>query len=223
MFLLSMNAVVLGVAYLLGAIPTGYLAGKLFKGIDVRDHGSKSTGATNVLRTVGKWPAVAVFFVDVLKGALAIIFARWLCTSTHAAAQDAFDLGAVMPWTISLAGVSALVGHSKSIWLNFTGGKSVATGLGVLLAISWPVGTGALAAFSVMLTTTRIVSVSSVVGALTAIALVCGLEQPVAYRLLVIAGGGFVIFRHRTNLRRFMGGTEPRLGQRTPDAGSNGG
>jgi acyl-phosphate glycerol 3-phosphate acyltransferase len=71
------SAVVLMIAYLLGSTPTGYLAGKLLKGIDIREHGSKSTGATNVLRTLGKWPALAVLVVDVLKGALAIIVARW--------------------------------------------------------------------------------------------------------------------------------------------------
>ena len=68
----------LAVAYLLGSVPTGYLAGKLLKGIDIREHGSRSVGATNVLRTVGKWPAVAVLLIDAQKGAAAILFARWL-------------------------------------------------------------------------------------------------------------------------------------------------
>src|SRR6185503_5079477 len=71
------SAVGLGIAYLLGSMPTGYLAGKLLKGIDIREHGSRSTGATNVLRTLGKWPALAVLLVDVLKGVAAIVFARW--------------------------------------------------------------------------------------------------------------------------------------------------
>src|ERR1700733_1841099 len=71
------SAVGLAIAYLFGSIPTGYLAGKLLRGIDIREHGSKSTGATNVLRTLGKWPALVVLLVDVLKGVAAIIFARW--------------------------------------------------------------------------------------------------------------------------------------------------
>jgi glycerol-3-phosphate acyltransferase PlsY len=100
--------------------------------------------------------------------------------------------------------------------LNFTGGKSVATGLGVLLAMSWPVGLGAAAAFGVVLAIFRIVSLSSIVAALTAIALVCGLEQPLPYRLLVIAGGIYVIVRHRANVQRLLAGTEPRLGQVSP-------
>lgn len=67
------------IAYLLGSIPTGYLAGKLLRGIDIRAHGSRSTGATNVLRTLGKWPALAVLVIDVLKGVAAILVARWFC------------------------------------------------------------------------------------------------------------------------------------------------
>jgi Predicted membrane protein len=112
-----------------------------------------------------------------------------------------------------LAGLAALLGHSRSIWLNFTGGKSAATGLGVLLAMSWPVGLGAATAFGVVLATSRIVSLSSMLAALTAIVLICALEQPLPYRLLVIAGGIYVIVRHRANIQRLLAGAEPRLGQ----------
>jgi glycerol-3-phosphate acyltransferase PlsY len=106
-----------------------------------------------------------------------------------------------------------LLGHGRSVWLNFTGGKSAATGLGVLLAMSWPVGLGAAMVFGVALAISRIVSLSSMLAALTAIALICGLEQPLPYRLLVIAGGIYVIVRHRANIRRLLAGTEPRLGK----------
>ena len=106
-----------------------------------------------------------------------------------------------------------LLGHSRSIWLNFTGGKSAATGLGVLLAMSWPVGLGAATVFGVVLAIVRIVSLSSMLAALTAIALVWALEQPLPYRLLVIAGSIYVIVRHRANIQRLLAGTEPRLGQ----------
>ena len=106
-----------------------------------------------------------------------------------------------------------LLGHSRSIWLNFAGGKSAATGLGVLLAMSWPVGLGAATVFGVVLAIFRIVSLSSMLAALTAIVLVWGLEQPLPYRLLVIAGGIYVIVRHRANIQRLLAGTEPRLGK----------
>jgi acyl phosphate:glycerol-3-phosphate acyltransferase len=111
------------IAYLLGSTPTGYLAGKLLKGIDIREHGSKSTGATNVLRTLGKWPALAVLIVDVLKGVGATIVARWFCpwlyTALSSTPPTAFDLQIWVPWAVCLAGLAVLLGHGRSIWLGF--------------------------------------------------------------------------------------------------------
>jgi len=211
------GAVGFAIAYLLGSTPSGYLAGKLLKGIDIRERGSKSTGATNVLRTLGKWPALVVLLVDVLKCVGAVVFARWFypwfSTVSSGTPPTAFDPQILEPWAVCLAGLAVLLGHGRSVWLNFTGGKSVATGLGVLLAMSWPVGLGAAMVFGVALAAFRIVSLSSMLAALTAIALICGLEQPLPYRLLVIAGGIYVIARHRANIRRLLAGTEPRLGE----------
>lgn len=210
------GAVGLAIAYLLGSTPSGYLAGKLLKGIDIREHGFKSTGATNVLRTLGKWPALVVLLVDILKGVAAVVFARWFYlwfSTVSSGTPPALDPQSLEPWAVCLAGLAVLLGHGRSVWLNFAGGKSVATGLGVLLAMSWPVGLGAVAVFGVALAAFRIVSLSSMLAALTAIALVCGLEQPLPYRLQVIAGGIYVIARHRTNIRRLLAGTEPRLGK----------
>jgi acyl phosphate:glycerol-3-phosphate acyltransferase len=204
------------IAYFLGSTPTGYLAGKLLKGIDIREHGSKSIGATNVLRTLGKWPALVVLLADVLKGLGAIVFARWFYSwfyTPSVTPPTALDLQTWVPWAVCLAGLAVLLGHSRSIWLNFTGGKSAATGLGVLLAMSWPVGLGAATVFGIVLAVFRIVSVSSMLAALTATALIWGLEQPLPYRLLVIAGSMYVIVRHRANIQRLLAGTEPRLGQ----------
>lgn len=215
-------AVGLAIAYLFGATPTGYLAGKLLRGIDIREHGSRSTGATNVLRILGKWPALAVLLIDVLKGVAAVVFARWLYARLDewpaAAPPATLDLEAVVPWAVCLSGLAALLGHGRSVWLNFTGGKSAATGLGVLLAMSWPVGLGAAAAFSIALAVSRIVSLSSMLAASAALALVLFLEQPLPYRSLVIAGGIYVIVRHRANIQRLLAGTEPRLGQSSPEA-----
>ncbi|MDR3508685.1 MAG: glycerol-3-phosphate 1-O-acyltransferase PlsY [Caulobacteraceae bacterium] len=204
------SAVGLAVAYLLGATPTGYLAGRLLKGIDIREHGSGSTGATNVLRTLGKGPALAVLLADVLKGAGAVVLVRWLCSIAQ---PTALDTQTWTPWAVALAGLAVLLGHSRSIWLNFKGGKSVAAGLGMLLAMAWPVGLGGLTVFALGLAVFRIVSLSSILAALTAIALVCGLPQPLPYRLLVIAGGLYVIALHRANIQRLLAGTEPRLGK----------
>ena len=122
------------------------------------------------------------------------------------------------PGLFAWSGLPPLLGHARSIWLNFTGGKSAATGLGVLLAISSPVGLGAATVFGVVLAIFRIVSLSSMLAALTAIALIWGLEQPLPYRLLVIAGSIYVIVRHRANIQRLLAGTEPRLGQSSPES-----
>src|SRR3954464_865417 len=123
------SVVGLAIAYLFGSMPTGYLAGKLRKGIDIREHGSQSRGATNVLRTLGKWPALVVLLVDVLKGAAAIVFAHWFYPwlATWPSATPPLDLQtfatSFVPWAVCLAGLAVLLGHSLSIWLNFTGGK----------------------------------------------------------------------------------------------------
>lgn len=202
-----MSVGLLGAAYLLGAIPAGYLAGRGLRGIDIRQHGSKSTGATNALRVLGAWPALLVLLVDLLKGSAAVGLVLWLWPLV------VFDQPALLPWIVCLAGLAALFGHARSIWLHFSGGKSVATGLGVVLALSSPVGLGALVVFAVTLAISRIVSLSSLSGALTAIVLAIALDLPLPYRLLVIAGGIYVILRHRANIGRLLAGTEPRLGQ----------
>ena len=143
------NAALLLAAYLLGSIPTGYLLGKWLKGIDVRTQGSGSTGATNVLRTLGKGPGIAVLLVDVLKGAAAV----GLIQLTYQSNLPWLSLAPSDPahwfsWMVVLSGLAAVLGHSKSVWLGFSGGKSVAAGLGILLALDWQVG---LIAFGVAL------------------------------------------------------------------------
>lgn len=147
-------------AYLLGSIPTGYLLGKYLKGIDIREHGSGSTGATNVLRSVGKYPAIAVLLTDLLKGSLAVTLVNFTYSNL---ASDLLPAG-WHAWLIIGAAFGAIIGHSKSIWLNFTGGKSVATTLGVLFVMNPTVALGTLATFGVILGISRIVSLSSKIG-----------------------------------------------------------
>lgn len=213
---LGYGLVVWGIAYLLGSIPTGYLAGRLLKGIDIREHGSKSTGATNVLRTLGKGPALVVLLVDVLKGVAAILFARWFygLPAIASAVPATVALQTWIDWAVTLAALMAIIGHSRSVWIRFTGGKSAATGLGVLLAMSWPVGLGTAAAFGLVLAIFRIVSLSSIAAAIAAIGLMLSLKQPLAYQLVTIAGGVYVIWRHQANIQRLLAGTEPKIGQK---------
>ena len=206
------------IAYLCGSIPTGYWLGKLLKGIDIREHGSKSTGATNVLRTLGKGPALAVLLIDLLKGVAAVAFARWLYSlpAVVATTTAAIDLGTWVPWAITVAALIAVLGHSRSIWIQFTGGKSAATGLGVLLAMSWQVGLAVAISFGVVLAASRIVSLSSISAAVAAIIFMGIFHQPIAFLLMAIAGATYVILRHKENIQRLVAGTESRIGQSQP-------
>jgi len=190
--------------YLLGSIPSGYLAGRWLAGLDIRREGSGSTGATNVLRVVGKGPALAVFLVDVLKGSAAVLLAK--------AVLDPFGVGVV------LAGLAALAGHIWPVWLGWKGGKAVATGLGMLLGLTWPVGLACFGIFLAVLSLSRIVSLSSVVAALSLPLLMLGwfahqglgLRWP--YLALALLTTVLVVWRHRSNIQRLLAGTEPRLG-----------
>ncbi|MBF2096767.1 MAG: glycerol-3-phosphate 1-O-acyltransferase PlsY [Gloeomargaritaceae cyanobacterium C42_A2020_066] len=196
-------------AYGLGSIPTGYLAGRL-RGIDIRTVGSGSTGATNVLRTLGRGPALVVFLVDLGKGATAILLWRWV------AHQWPGLLEVDTAWYEVWAAAAALVGHSKPVWIGFQGGKSVATGLGLLVVLSWPVALGALGVFGLTLLVSRIVSLGSILAALAAVVLMGITHQPLPYLLFAISGATYVIARHRSNLQRLAAGREPRLGEKLP-------
>uniref|UniRef100_A0ACD5GWH5 Glycerol-3-phosphate 1-O-acyltransferase PlsY n=1 Tax=Desertifilum tharense IPPAS B-1220 TaxID=1781255 RepID=A0ACD5GWH5_9CYAN len=202
-------------AYLLGSIPIGYLLGRWLKGVDLREVGSGSTGATNVLRTLGKVPAAIVLLVDIGKGAAAIALVKWAYSLGLLASVAAWQ-----PWMVTLAGLAAVIGHSKSIWLNFKGGKSVAASLGILLAMSWQVGLATVGVFAAVLAVSRIVSLSSIAGAIAVSALMVLLHQPLAYQLFGLVGGLFVLWRHRSNMQRLLAGTEPQLGQSVPQTTS---
>lgn len=212
---IGISAVLIVLAYLLGSIPTGYLVGYALQGIDIRQYGSGGTGATNVLRTLGKKPALFVLIVDILKGAIAILLVKlgysWMASESWSVGADWLSW---QSWVVTLAGLMAILGHSRSVWINFTGGKSVATGLGVLCTMAWPVGLGALLVFALALAVWRIVSLGSILAAVTAIVLMFVTAQPLPYLLLAIAAGLYVILRHRTNIQRILDGTEPKVGQK---------
>lgn len=217
---LTLCGTVLLLAYLLGSTPTGYAAARILKGIDIREHGSGSTGATNVLRTLGKGPGLIVLLIDMLKGMLAIALIPWIFTfaTSRNLVPVSVDLNLWLPWLVAFAGLAAVLGHSKSIWLGFSGGKSVATSLGVLLMMSWQVGLGTFGVFALVLAVSRIVSLSSIAGAIAVSLLMLLFRQPLPYLLFALAGGLYVILRHHSNIQRLLAGTEPRLGQkRSPE------
>lgn len=206
---LALSGALLIAAYLLGAIPTGYLAGRWLKGIDIREQGSGSTGATNVLRNLGKGPAILVLLIDLFKGvgAIALVYALYTSAPTFLPATW-------QSWLVAGTGFAASIGHSKSIWLNFTGGKSVATSLGVLFAMSLPVALGTAAVFGAVTAVSRIVSLGSIAGAIAVSVWMLIFKQPLPYLLFAIAGGIYVVWRHRSNIERLLAGTEPQIGQK---------
>ena len=188
---------ILAIGYLLGSMPNGYLAGRWLKGIDLRQCGSGSTGATNVLRNVGKGPALVVFLLDVGKGALAVLLAK------------SFGLN---DWVQVLAGLAALAGHIWPVWLGWKGGKAVATGLGMFLGLAWPVGLACFGLFMAVISLSRIVSLSSVIAAIGLPVLMVISGSSSAYVMVSLVASLLVLWRHRSNIERLIAGTEPRIG-----------
>ncbi len=204
-------------SYLLGSIPTGYLTAKYLKGIDIREYGSGSTGATNILRTVGKGAAATVLGIDALKGAIAVALVG-IC---YEFLPNNLFPELWQPWLVVGTSLGAVIGHSKSCWINFSGGKSVATSLGVLLVMNPLVGLGTLGSFGVMLGISRIVSLSSIVGAIAVGVLMVLLQQPLPYLIFAVVVGVYVILRHRANIQRLLAGTEPKIGQSLQESEAN--
>ncbi|WP_373478583.1 glycerol-3-phosphate 1-O-acyltransferase PlsY [Geminocystis sp.] len=203
--LISFSLILL--AYLLGSIPTGYILARMVKGIDIREHGSGSTGATNVLRIVGKEAAIAVLLIDMLKGALAVFLVKL-----------SYNYLTLLPsqWQGSLVAICALlavIGHSKSIWLNFSGGKSAAISLGILLTMNPYVGLGTLLVFLTVLGVSKIVSLSSISAAIAVNILMWIFNPSIPYIGFALIAAVYVIVRHRSNIERIIAGTEPRIGQ----------
>ncbi|MBL8666302.1 MAG: glycerol-3-phosphate 1-O-acyltransferase PlsY [Rhodospirillales bacterium] len=185
--------------YLFGSIPFGLLLTRLAGHGDIRAIGSGNIGATNVLRTGNKKLALATLLLDVGKGAL----------PTLLAAQGGDELASLV------AGFAAVLGHNFPLWLGFRGGKGVATTLGVLLAISWPVGLAALALWLGSAVVFRISSLAALIALaaspLLMLAFGDGAQVVLAAVLALLAA-----VRHHTNIRRLLAGTEPKIGGKSP-------
>ncbi len=208
--LLSLAIVAL-VGYGVGSISSGYLVGKIYRNVDLRTVGSGSTGATNTFRTLGRGAGLLVAVFDILKGALAVLFAQLLFTVN----SDARHIAE------ALAAVAAVAGHCWPPLLQGRGGRGVATGFGALLFVATPAWASAVAFFAVALALTRMVSVgslASVVGALLGYLLFTStgwLSFSWATLAFILIGGSIVYVRHLPNIQRILRGTEPRMGART--------
>lgn len=185
-------------SYVLGSVPTGAWLARA-RGVDIRQVGSGNTGATNVARALGPAAGIVTLLFDASKGALAV------------AAGQALGADAL---TAALCGALAVVGHNYSPFLRFSGGKGVATTLGLLLAIHPLLGACAMVAGLAVMFVTRLVSLGSVVGAVTAVLAAVALGGAPWQVPLVAALAGLLVWRHRANLARLRAGTEPRFGER---------
>lgn len=194
---LALEAVgLLVAAYLLGSLPFGLWVVKWLKGIDVREVGSGNIGTTNVYRAAGKGAAIGVFALDVAKGALPVAAALAL----HAPG-----------WLAVLTGATAIVGHSKSVFLGFTGGKSVATGIGTMLALAPPAAVLTLVVWAIVFALSRMVSLGSILAAIALPAILAAMRAPIATFVYAVVAAVYVIVRHRANIQRIAAGTESRL------------
>lgn len=185
------------VGYLLGSIPFGMVLAKVMNLGNLRDIGSGNIGATNVLRTGNKKAAALTVLLDGGKGALAVLLGRFLL------GEDAAQL----------AGLAAMLGHCFPIWLGFKGGKGVATFLGILLALAWPVGVGCCIAWLVAVAASR----TSSMGALFAAAISTFLMVLLGYGTALLMGIALTVLiflRHMANITRIKAGTEPKIGQK---------
>jgi len=203
-------AAVIAVSYLVGSIPSGYIAGRVLRGIDVRDFGSGATGATNVMRTLGRVPFVIILLADALKGYVPVLVA-WFLFESH-------DLQVA-------SGLAAVVGHDFPLYIGFRGGRGVATSFGVYAALALPVSFGLVAVGLFIILAFRYMSLMSILtvplGAVVFLILaaagvkeVAGVEE---YTYTKAVFGAFatalVLLRHGGNIRRLIQGTEPKVGQ----------
>jgi glycerol-3-phosphate acyltransferase PlsY len=188
--------------YLIGSIPFGLLVGKI-KGVDIRKVGSGNIGATNIYRTLGTWPAISVFIMDLLKGTAAVYIAQALLPqSTPLLSREYF---------IVVSGVAAMVGHMFSIFLGFSGGKGAATSLGILLGIAPDLFVIAILYVIICIAVTRYVSVASISGVILLAALMFILNKPLAYGICTVIAAVLMIYKHAPNIKRLLSGTEPKI------------
>lgn len=198
--ILRQIALVTAASYLIGSIPTGYIIVKLFTGQDIRQIGSGSTGATNVKRVMGKKWFFTVMILDAIKGALPVALSAYFATALQ-------DYG-VLP---VLAAICVILGHSKSVFLNFTGGKSVASGVGTLMALNWQAGLIIAAIWGVVTWVSKYVSLGSIIALGLSPVIMWLLNAPVAYIVYALIAAIYVIWLHRENIKRLKDGNENKV------------
>lgn len=189
-------------SYLLGSVPFGLIIGKAWKGIDIRTAGSGNIGATNSMRVLGPGPGAAVFVLDILKGLVPVLVAKRLFPE-HS--NDTI---------VVVIALTAVLGHTLSIFLNFKGGKGVATSLGAFIGLNWLVGLISFCIWVTVIAVTRYVSAGSIIGAIAIPVMMFAFHQPVAYQVFAVFAATYVVVKHRSNINRIFNGTESRWGEK---------
>ena len=187
-------------AYIIGSIPTGYIIVKAKTGKDIREIGSGSTGATNVKRVLGTPYFFIVLLLDAVKGILPVVLAALFVNF-----KSEIGLPAV------IAAVAVILGHSKSVFLGFKGGKSVATGVGTILALNWVVGLIIAAIWGTITYFSKYVSLGSIIAVTCAPILMYVFHQPIAYVVYCAIGAIYIIYLHRENVKRLIKGEENKV------------
>jgi len=202
-------------SYLIGSIPFSYLVVRLMTGQDIRQHGSRNVGATNVARSFGKAPGIIALFLDGAKGYGVVALAAWITCRPAWPLQIGSD---ALPWHsrafwIAFAALVAVVGHMFPVWLRFHGGKGVATATGAFMALDPMAVAASLIVFFLVLITTRFVSLASMVSAASFPVLLRFLSHASFWTTVVsIAISILIIVKHHSNIARIAQGTERRLG-----------
>ena len=183
-------------SYLIGSIPNGLILGKAIWGVDLRKHGSNNIGATNAWRIIGKKAGVSIFLLDMVKGVIG-------------AGLGIFYAGSPLPGV--LCGILAVIGHSWSIFLGFKGGKSVSTGLGVLMMLMPKVAFIVFLVWLAVVFVTQYVSLGSIIGAALVPVLAYIFSMPMEYFVFGVLAAVFIIYRHKANIDRLLHGRENKI------------
>jgi glycerol-3-phosphate acyltransferase PlsY len=215
MIVLQFIAVII-IGYLLGSIPSGVLVSKLLAKVDVREYGSGKTGMTNVLRTAGKKAAALVFFLDLLKGALAVIFAGLIVGRNYLVIGGDFGLGLLVAQV--LAALASIAGHNWSIFLGFKGGRGVLTFFGGLFALCPVAALFGGEVFIIGAGLTRFASFGSIAGVVGTYSILIPLTIfngfPLEYLIYTLIGTILIVIMHKENIIRLLSGKERRLGEK---------
>lgn len=195
--------VIVAIAYLIGSFPTGYILVKLLKGKDIREVGSGSTGATNVKRELGTWSFFVVLTLDALKGMLPVMAAKILEIQ-----YGLFTDLSILPILVALA---VILGHSKSAFLNFSGGKSVASGVGTMIGLCPPAGILTVVIFANIAWVSKYISLASIIAVLLAPIWMTILGMPPSYAIFTFVGALYIVYLHRENIERLKNGTENKV------------